>query len=327
MTAETLSTPCVLITGGSGFVGKHLIRFLKPHTSRIVVLSTGTSVEPEPEVEYREVDVRQREAVTAIVNETNPQHVYHLAGITAVDASWRDPRLTFEVNVLGALNVFEAAMQLASPPRILNVSSSQVYAPSNQPLNEQSVIRPENPYAASKAMAELLAVQYRNAPSGGIISARPFNHTGPGQSPNFVLSSIAQQFAEIEAGLRGPKLELGNIEVKRDFSDVRDVVRAYWLLLEKGRPGEVYNVCSGRLVDLHDAIKIFCQLVSAEVTIETDATKVRSNDAEVMWGDQSKICGGTGWSAQIPLAKTLEDLLDYWRQRLHRPIEEPIARV
>jgi GDP-4-dehydro-6-deoxy-D-mannose reductase len=195
MTAETSSTPCVLITGGSGFVGKHLIRFLKPHTSRIVVLSTGTSIEPEHEVEYREVDVRQLGAVRAIVNETNPQHVYHLAGITAVDTSWTDPRLTFEVNVLGALNVFEAAMQLPSPSRILNVSTSQVYAPSDQPLTEESVIRPDSPYAASKAMAELLTVQYRKAPSGGIISARPFNHTGPGQSPNFVLSSIAKQFA------------------------------------------------------------------------------------------------------------------------------------
>jgi GDP-4-dehydro-6-deoxy-D-mannose reductase len=170
-------------------------------------------------------------------------------------------------------------------------------------------------------------VQYRKAPSGGIISARPFNHTGPGQSPNFVLSSIAKQCAEIEAGLREPKLVLGNIEVKRDFSDVRDVVRAYWLLLQAGRSGEIYNVCSGRLVSLRDVINMFRDLVTVELKVETEAKKARSNDAEIMWGDQSKIHQATGWSPEIPLAKTLEDLLGYWRQRLQRPIEEPIAWV
>ena len=148
-------------------------------------------------------------------------------------------------------------MSLPSPPRILNVSTSQVYACSSRPLREDSLIRPDNPYAASKAMAELLMVAYQRNEAGGIVTARAFNHTGPGQPPSFVLPSIAKQFAEIEAGLQPPKLTVGNIEVERDFTDIRDVVRAYCMLLDRGRTGEIYNVCSGSAVRLADIIQMF----------------------------------------------------------------------
>jgi GDP-4-dehydro-6-deoxy-D-mannose reductase len=309
----------VLITGGTGFVGTHLIRFLKSHGSNMAVIASGDGTSwQEPEVDYHVVDIRRADDVRSVVHNFSPTHVYHLAGISAVDASWNNPRLTFEVNVLGAYNLFEAAMSLPSLPRILNVSTSQVYAASDMILSESSLISPDNPYAASKAMAEMLRVQYRKCIGGGIITARSFNHTGPGQTPNFVLPSIAKQFAEMEAGLRPRRLTAGNLEVIRDFSDVRDVVLAYSALLEKGRIDEVYNVCSGSAVRLADTIGKFKAISGIAVEIETDPTRLRCNEVSRILGDSTKIRTETGWSPQIPLEKTIRDLLDYWREKIKR---------
>jgi GDP-4-dehydro-6-deoxy-D-mannose reductase len=309
----------VLITGGTGFVGPHLIRFLKskPNSSTIAVIGAGGSQSrQEPGVDYYELDIRKADEVRSVVRKISPTHIYHLAGISAVDVSWSDPRLTFEVNVLGASNLFEAAMGLPSIPRILNVSTSQVYASSDAILTENSQVNPENPYAASKAMAELLRVQYRKCSAGGIVTARSFNHTGPGQTPNFVLPSIAKQFAEIEAGLRPPKLTVGNIEVKRDFMDVRDVVQAYSALLDKGRTNEIYNVCSGSAHRVADVIGKFEAISGITIQIDTDPARLRSNEVSQILGDSTKMRTETGWSPQIPLEKTLRDLLDYWRANI-----------
>ena len=278
----------ILITGGTGFVGKHLIQFLKPHSSSIAVLASGGSSSPEPDVDYYEVDIRDRDAVRSVVEKVEPNQIYHLAGVSAVDVSWSNPQLTYEVNVFGANNLFSAAMELPSPPRILNISTSQVYAPSSRPLNEDSLIRPDNPYAASKAMAELLIVGYRRHNAGGIVTARAFNHTGPGQPPSFVLPSIAKQFAEIEAGMKPPKLIVGNIEVKRDFTDIRDVVRAYRVLLDQGKPGEVYNVCSGSATSLADIIQMFQSISTTKVTIEIEEARVRRDDVPHICGDRRR---------------------------------------
>jgi GDP-4-dehydro-6-deoxy-D-mannose reductase len=306
----------ILITGGTGFVGTHLIQFLKSSRNlRIAVLSSGGSLFHEKGVDYCEVDLRDVNAVNSTVSEIKPQQIYHLAAISAVDVSWKNPRLTYEVNVLGAYNLFQAAMQLPAIPRILNVSTSQVYANGLGPLTETSPVGPDNPYAASKAMAELLVVQYRKHRDGGIITARSFNHTGPDQQTKFVLPSIAKQFAEIELGIREPVLTLGNIEIKRDFTDVRDVVRAYCLLLDKGRTNEVYNVCSGSAVRLADVIRMFESVVGFEVKIETAPELVRPDEAVHICGDPTKIQAETGWRAQIHLKKTVTDLLEYWRSR------------
>ena len=264
---------------------------------------------------YYEVDIRDAERVQSVVREVNPQQVYHLAGITAVDVSWKYPRLTYEVNVFGAQNLFDAATSLPAPPRILNVSTSQVYAPGSGILREENPLRPDNPYAASKAMAELLVPQYSERATAGIITARPFNHSGAGQPPNFVLPSIAKQFAEIEAGLRPPKLELGNIAVARDFTDVRDVVRAYSLLLERGRASEVYNVCSGAAVLVADIIGMFQRISGIDIVIEIDPNRVRAKEVAEIYGDPSKLRAETGWHRQIPLEKTVEDMLNYWRSQ------------
>jgi GDP-4-dehydro-6-deoxy-D-mannose reductase len=305
----------ILITGGTGFVGAHLIRLLQSRASQISVLASGKHPGREPGVQCHELDIRDREKVRSVVREVNPEQIYHLAGITAVGASWSDPRLTYEINVFGAQNLFDAAMNLPVPPRILNVSTSQVYAPAAGSLTEESPLAPDNPYAASKAMAELLIPQYSGRAAGGIITARPFNHTGSGQPPNFVLPSIAKQFAEIELGLRPAKLSLGNTAVGRDFTDVRDVVLAYRALLEKGRTSQVYNVCSGTTVLLSDVVKIFETISRISVTIEIDRAKVRPQEVAEIRGDSNKLQTETGWRPQIPLEKTVEDMMDFWRSQ------------
>jgi GDP-4-dehydro-6-deoxy-D-mannose reductase len=209
-------------------------------------------------------------------------------------------------------------MHLPSSPKILNVSTSQVYAPSNAALLETSPLSPDNPYAASKAMAELLAIQYRKFTKGGIITARAFNHTGPGQSTTFALPSFARQLAEMEAGLRPTTLKVGTIDVRRDFTDVRDVVVAYYELLEKGAVGEAYNVCSGRTVLLADLVKELQNNCSVAVTMEIDPARVRPGDVPQIVGDTGKLNKTTGWLPKIPLEKTLKELLEYWRMAIKR---------
>ena len=308
----------ILITGGTGFVGSHLVRFLKSADAKLIVVSSGGVKTQLPGVDYCRVDIRNADDVRAVVRDASPHQIYHLAGISSVPSSWKDPRLTFDVNVIGSYNVFEAAMHLPSPPKILNVSTSQVYAPSNAALLETSPLSPDNPYAASKAMAELLAIQYRKFTKGGIITARAFNHTGPGQSTTFALPSFARQLAEMEAGLRPTTLKVGTIDVRRDFTDVRDVVVAYYELLEKGAVGEAYNVCSGRTVLLADLVKELQNNCSVAVTMEIDPARVRPGDVPQIVGDTGKLNKTTGWLPKIPLEKTLKELLEYWRMAIKR---------
>ncbi len=293
-------------------MGRYLISFLRSCGSELAVVAAACG-QGIPDTQCYEADVRDGDKVRSAFHDFKPNHIYHLAAVSSAELSWKSPRLTYEVNVFGTLNVFDAAMSLPSPARILNVSTSQVYAPSNSALNEASATAPDNPYAASKAMAEFLRVQYRKHSDGGVVTARSFNHTGPGQSPTFVLSSIARQFAEIEAGLREPKLVLGNIYVKRDFTDVRDVVRAYSLLLQKGSVNEIYNVCSGRAWSIGEIIEEFESISGRKVEIESHSDKRRTGETEEVHGDPAKIRAVTGWEPAVPFRTTLQDLLNYWR--------------
>jgi GDP-4-dehydro-6-deoxy-D-mannose reductase len=308
----------ILITGGTGFVGSYLVRFLKSADAKIVVVSSEEPKIREAGVEYCRVDIRNLDEIQAAFRAAKPNQVFHLAGVSSVARSWDNPRLAFDVNVVGSYNVFETALCLPFSPRILNVSTSQVYAPSSSPLTETSQLAPDNPYAATKAMAELLMVQYKKCANGGVITARAFNHTGPGQSPDFVLPSFAKQFAEVEAGLCAPLLKVGNINVKRDFTDVRDVVAAYCELLDKGMAGESYNVCSGRSILLADVVKLLQENCKVRVKIEVEADRVRSSDVPELVGDPRKLQMATGWSHKIPLETTLKDLQDYWRVEVRR---------
>jgi GDP-4-dehydro-6-deoxy-D-mannose reductase len=307
----------ILITGGTGFVGSHLVRFLSSADAKLIVVSSGEVKTQLPGVEYCRVDIRNADDVRAVVRGASPHQVYHLAGISSVPASWQDPRLTFDVNVIGSYNIFDAAMRLPDPPRILNVSTSQVYAPSDAALLETSPLGPDNPYAASKAMSELLAVQYqKSTKGGGIITARAFNHTGPGQFTSFALPSFAKQLAEMEVGLRPPVLKVGNIHLKRDFTDVRDVVVAYRDLLEKGAVGDIYNVCSGRAVLLADLVKELQKNCTVTVEIEVDPARVRARDVPQIVGDPGKLHRTTEWIPKVPLGRMLKELLAYWRTEI-----------
>jgi GDP-4-dehydro-6-deoxy-D-mannose reductase len=306
-----------LITGGTGFVGRHLVSFLVSRGVQVGVLASCEFSKEPSGVAFYEADVRDRDKVHSAMHDFKPHHVYHLAAISSVPFSWKSPRQTYEVNVLGTLNLFEAAISLPSPPRILNVSTAQVYGPSDSALSETSSVVPDNPYAASKLMAELLRIQFRNSSTGGVITARSFNHTGPGQSSEFVIPSIAKQFAEIEAGWRKPKLTLGNVHVRRDFTDVRDVVEAYFLLLQKGSVDETYNVCSGRARSIKEIVEEYELLSDIQVEIETHASKQRTGEVEEVCGDPVKIRATAGWTPAISWKKSLTDLLNYWRTELH----------
>jgi GDP-4-dehydro-6-deoxy-D-mannose reductase len=311
----------ILITGGTGFVGTHLIRFLRSTDAQLFVVShrdpdVASSECQGSDIEYRKADIRNDKEVQSILWTVKPDHIYHLASISSVPDSWRDPRYTFEVNVRGTYNLFEAAMGLDSPPIILNVSTSQVYASSNSTLTEDSPLHPDNPYAASKAMAELLKVQYRKSGAGGIITARAFNHSGPGQLPSFVLSSFAKQLAEMERELCPPVLKVGNIDVTRDFMDVRDVVRAYGGLLRKGVIGEIYNVCSGRGYVLADLVNELVKICLVPVEIEIDPARFRASELPRVVGNAERIHRATGWKPEVPMQETLKDLLVYWRNRI-----------
>lgn len=291
--------------------------FLVSREAQVGVLASGEFSAELSGVALYEADVCDRDKVHSAMHDFRPHHVYHLAAISSVPFSWKSPRQTYEVNVLGTLNLFEAAMSLPSPPRILNVSTAQVYAPSDLALSETSAVAPDNPYAASKLMAELSRIQFRNSPMGGVITARSFNHTGPGQSSEFVLPSIAKQFAEIEAGRREPKLTLGNIHVKRDFTDVRDVLEAYFLLLQKGSVNETYNVCSGRARSIKEIVEEFELISGIKVEVETHASKQRAGEMEAVCGDPAKIRAVTGWAPKILWENSLHDLLNFWRTELH----------
>ena len=308
----------ILITGGTGFVGSHLVHFLSSFQAKLIVLSSDDVKTQQPGVDYYKVDVRKLDDVCAVVRDAFPDQIYHLAAISSVPASWKDPRLTFDVNVIGSYNVLDAAMRLSHTPRILNVSTSQVYAPSDAALLETSPVGPDNPYAASKAMAELLTIQYRESKKGGVITARAFNHTGPGQVTSFALPSFARQLAEMEASLRPPLLKVGNLNVKRDFTDVRDVVVAYCELLEKGTVGEIYNVCSGRAVLLADLVKGLQRNCGVEVKIEIDPARLRPAEVPQIVGDAGKLHRITGWLPKISLERTLNELLVYWRNEIKR---------
>ena len=305
-----------LVTGGTGFVGAHLVPLLQAKGFQVAVLTTGPGKVPLGVHSY-EVDIRNANDVRSALHEFSPNYLYHLAAISSVEASWTSPRLTYEINVFGTLNVFEAAMILPSPPKILHISTAQAYAQNASPLNEASPLGPSNPYAASKVMSEFLSVQFSRFSAGGIVTARSFNHTGPGQSADFVLSSIAKQLVEIEAGSRNPKLSLGNIHVRRDFTDVRDVVQAYCLLLEKGRANETYNVCSGRAWSIKEIVAELERISGINIEIEIDPAKCRAGEAAEVRGDPAKIHAHTRWRPTIPLKVTLHDLLNYWRTEVH----------
>ena len=307
-----------LVIGGAGFVGGHLIRCLQEEWGWEVCATKlpGETLQ-DSRVKAFDLDLSHQAAISRLLEQTKPEAVFHLAAQSSVALSWKQPELTVNVNVNGALHLLDAVRALSWKPRVLLIGSGEEYGrvlPGELPLTEESPLRPGNLYAATKAMQNMIGRIYAEAYQMDLLMVRAFNHIGPGQSPQFVVSDFCKQVSEIEQGLREPVLRVGNLEARRDFTDVRDVVRAYALLMQKGAPGETYNVGSGRAVSIRSLLDQIIALSGATIRVEADPAKFRPVDVPVIEAGTEKLRSCTGWQPQIPLAQTLRETLDGWRR-------------
>lgn len=292
-----------LVTGASGFVGQHLVALLEAHGDDVIADAT---------------DITDRPTLCQSFADAQPELIFHLAAQADVARSWRDPIPTFRVNAEGTLNVLDAA-QASGATRVVAVTSADLYGPVDEadlPITESHPLRPVSPYAASKAAADMVCVQAGLASSLEVVRVRAFNHLGPGQSEHFVASAIAQRIAQCER-TGTTRVPIGNLQARRDFTDVRDVVRAYRMLAEHGTPGEAYNVCSGIDRSVEDLANFLRERSSSAITFEEDSELLRPVDLPVVRGDFGKIKQATGCTPSISIEATLSDLLDYWRRQEH----------
>ena len=309
----------------AGFAGSHLADYLvantdwtifgfdRPGVSRCHLQQCGDRVH------CLEVDLLDATAVQDAYRQVQPDYVFHLAGQASVAQSWAHPWQTFEANVRAQMNLFDAAVKLGQPQRALAIGSADEYGSASLPgvpLSENAPLLPANPYGVSKVAQDLLAYQYFRGYGLPVVRVRPFNHIGPRQNEGFVASSFARQIVEAELGLREPSIQVGNLEARRDFCDVRDVVRAYFLALTAGLPGEVYNIGSGRAIAIGELLRILLEMARCRVTVHTDPNLLRPSDAAEVLCDSRRLREQTGWVPEISIERTLADLLAYWRDRL-----------
>ena len=312
----------VLITGAAGFVGRHLAAHLLARGEDEVwgLVRPARSVEElDPAVRPLRADLLDRAQVTAALRRARPDAIYHLAAQSSVARSLEDPLPTLLNNVGGQVNLLEAVIECGLEPRILVVGSSDEYGPTRPdelPVVESRELRPISAYAVSKVTQDLLGHQYFATHGLPIVRVRPFGHTGPGQADTFVAAAFARQIAEIEAGRREPPIKVGYLDGQRDFTDVRDVVRGYRLLLARGVPGEVYNLGSGRPRTIQSVLDGLLGLSATRPAVEPDPALMRPTDVPVQYADCSKLRAATGWRPEIPFEQTLADLLDDWRRRV-----------
>jgi GDP-4-dehydro-6-deoxy-D-mannose reductase len=312
-----------LITGIAGFAGSHLAELLL--SKGYNVAGVDHSLEKAENIEHIQdrldlyaCDLREPARINEVISTTKPDEIYHLAAIAHVPTSYSDVRHTFDVNLYGTLNLFEAVRKKAANTKVLFVGTASEYGAVKErdiPTHEDVPLRPVDPYGVSKAAADMLAYQYYKNYGLHIVRVRPFNHIGPRQSPDYVVSSFAKQISEIKRGLKDPVIMAGNLEAKRDFTDVRDMVRAYWLTLQKGEPGEVYNICSGKAVSIREIIDELIDLSKQKIKIQRDVAKLRPADIPLLLGDSTKSQAKKYWDLDIPLKNTLQDILDYWHER------------
>jgi GDP-4-dehydro-6-deoxy-D-mannose reductase len=314
-----------LITGACGFVGNHLVRLLISKGIEVwgTKLKDNETMDRDiaDRVTLRPCDVTDAGQVKSVLTEYCPDYIVHLAAQSSVARSWENPVETYRINVMGTVNLLEGAIALVSSPRVLLVGSSEEYgkvSPEQMPLNEGTPLNPANPYGSSKAAVSLLFNNYYVKYGLPVIMARAFNHIGPGQAPGFVTVDFARQVAEIENGLKEPVMTVGNLEACRDFSDVRDVVEAYRLLIEQGNPGEVYNIASGKAYPISKVLDILLEKARVRITVKPDLSKMRPADIPLLQGDISKISAQTGWKPVISLEQSLEDILNSVRQSTQR---------
>ncbi|MEQ8677439.1 MAG: GDP-mannose 4,6-dehydratase [Aggregatilineales bacterium] len=314
-----------MITGINGFVGTHLTRYLQSVMPFAELHGTIFNGKPEnliDKVNYHQLDLKDTDRVNRLIREAQPDLIFHLAAYAFVPDSFVDPWQTLENNMKSQLNLFEACRLCDIQPKIFITSSATVYGsvqPDEIPLTENAPLRPSNPYALSKIVQETMALQYQITYGWHVVCARLFNHIGPGQNANFVAPAFAQQIAQIEVGTQEPVIRVGDLSDKRDFIDVRDAVRAYKLILENGASGEIYNIASGRSYRIQFILDHLIRHSSHKnIRVEVDKSLLRSTSTPILQGDYTKLHKATGWSPEIPIEQTLEDILNDARQRIRK---------
>ncbi|NPV72681.1 MAG: NAD-dependent epimerase/dehydratase family protein [Pelotomaculum sp.] len=308
-----------LVTGAGGFVGRYLVDFLLEKGYAVC----GTYHRERPaksdfdRCRMERLDIKDKESLRGILVDFHPDEIYHLAAVAVTTGQNRD--MYYQVNFFGSINLFEAVKEALPRARVLFVGSANAYGPvpaERQPIRESETFYPVNHYAASKAAADMAACAYA-AEGLHVVRARPFNHTGPGQTVDYVCSRLARQAAEISLNMREPLIEAGNLEAARDFTDVRDVVRAYWLLLQKGRPGEAYNVCSQKAYSVREIVALLAEVAGVEIQVRSRLDLLRKADISLLIGSREKLFNEVGWEPGIPFKETLKDLLAWWRKILN----------
>jgi GDP-4-dehydro-6-deoxy-D-mannose reductase len=313
-----------LITGITGFAGSHLADYLLEQGYEVSgTVRWRSQRENIAHIESRltliECDIKDATSVKRIIERVRPDHIYHLAAQSFVLTSWHAPAETLVTNLVGQLNVFEAVRELDLPARIQIAGSSEEYGmvlEDEIPINESNPLRPLSPYGVSKVAQDMLGYQYFQSYGLRIVRTRAFNHTGPRRGDVFVTSNFCKQVARIEKGLQEPVVLVGNLDAVRDFTDVRDAMRGYYLALTRGEPGEVYNICSGIGRSMRAVLDMILSYSEVKIEARQDPSRMRPSDVPALVGDASKFRAATGWEPRIPFEQTVKELLDYWRSRV-----------
>ena len=319
----------VLITGVTGFVGSHLAEFVATNhpDAELVGMrrwrSSLTELAPVGDrLKLVEADLLDPASLQRVVATVRPDAIFHLAASSSVAASWDTPNEVLQVNAVGTLHLLEAVRQLDLDPVIVLACSAEAYGDvdgADLPISERQAFKPLSPYAVSKAAVDLLGYQYFRSHGTRIVRLRLFNHVGPRQGERFVVSGFSRQIAAIEAGKASPRLIVGNLEAKRDFVDVRDVARAYWLAATRAVPGEAYNVCSGSVRSIRQVVDSLLARASRSIEVVQEPARMRPAELPVLQGDPEKLAADTGWRAELEFERTLSDVLQYWRARAGEP--------
>lgn len=319
-----MATKKTLITGIAGFVGSHLAELLLSKGYEVYGLTRPRSKMDHLDssinnLHLEDADLLDSHSLYTTISRIKPDYIFHLAAQSFVPTSWVSPSVTLEVNIVGSANLFEAVRQAKIDPIIQIACSSEEYGlvmKDELPIKETNPLRPLSPYAVSKLAMDYLGYQYYQSYKVRIVRTRGFNHTGPRRGATFAESNFAKQVAMVEKGKQEPIIHVGNLEAQRDYTDVRDMVKAYLTAVEKCDHGDVYNICTGKAVKIGDMLELLLSYSKIKVRVESDSARMRPSDVPILIGDNTKFVSKTGWKPEIPFEKTMEDLLDYWRERV-----------